>query len=230
LFGAGLRSRPAYDGSGSQRIDLIPVVRFVDQIWFIRSTQGLLEGGARTEFAPNLYQGIQLAYEPGRKTSESDFLEDHAVSNVEPGVSIGAHLEWDHKLGPVPITLLGRVRQNVESGRGAQIDGRFNAGVYSYKRFAAALFTQVTWGDANATGSIYDITRQQSATADLPTFNAGSGLLYKSLGLLWSLDISRHWVAVGSLESRRLDGDASRSPLAEDTSNYYASAGLAYHF
>jgi outer membrane scaffolding protein for murein synthesis (MipA/OmpV family) len=32
------------------------------------------------------------------------------------------------------------------------------------------------------------------------------------------------------MESRRLRGDAARSPLAERVSNYYASAALAYRF
>jgi outer membrane scaffolding protein for murein synthesis (MipA/OmpV family) len=33
-----------------------------------------------------------------------------------------------------------------------------------------------------------------------------------------------------SLEGRRLEGDAARSPLAERKSNHYASAGIAYKF
>jgi outer membrane scaffolding protein for murein synthesis (MipA/OmpV family) len=48
--------------------------------------------------------------------------------------------------------------------------------------------------------------------------------------LLWSVDLSRNWIVVGSMESRVLHGDAERSPLAERESNYYASAGLAYRF
>ena len=44
LLGPGLRSRPAYDGSASQRLELVPVVRYFGQPWFARSTQGVLEG------------------------------------------------------------------------------------------------------------------------------------------------------------------------------------------
>jgi outer membrane scaffolding protein for murein synthesis (MipA/OmpV family) len=35
---------------------------------------------------------------------------------------------------------------------------------------------------------------------------------------------------VGSLNAKTLHGSAARSPLAERTSNAYASAGLAYRF
>jgi outer membrane scaffolding protein for murein synthesis (MipA/OmpV family) len=48
--------------------------------------------------------------------------------------------------------------------------------------------------------------------------------------LLWGVDLSRQWIVVGNLEARRLHGDAARSPLAERTSNHYASASLAYRF
>jgi outer membrane scaffolding protein for murein synthesis (MipA/OmpV family) len=48
--------------------------------------------------------------------------------------------------------------------------------------------------------------------------------------MLGALDLDRRWLVVGSVEGRRLHGDAARSPLAERKSNYYASAGLAYRF
>jgi outer membrane protein len=230
LVGPGLRSRPAYDGSATQHGELVPVIRYFGQTWFARSTQGVLEGGARIELAPGLHAGAQLAYEAGRDMSESDFLESHNVPDIGRGASLGAQLEWDHKFGPMPITLLTRARQHSHSDRGAQVDVRLSAGVYRSGRVAAGVFAQGTWANAKSTDSFYGITPQQSVATGLPAFSAGSGWLFSSFGLLWSVDLSTDWVVVGSLESRRLHGDASRSPLAERDSNYYASAGLAYRF
>ncbi|MDD5177202.1 MAG: MipA/OmpV family protein [Sterolibacterium sp.] len=230
LLGPGLRSRPAYDGSAAQHGELVPVVRYLGQPWFVRSTQGVLEGGVRLELVPGLHAGAQLAYEPGRRTSESDFLKNHSVPDVDRGTSVGVQLEWDHKLGPVPITLLARLRQHTDSDLGAQADFRLSAGVYRSGRVAAGVFTQATWSNAKSAGSYYDITPQQVAITGLPAFHAGEGWLFASVGFLWSVDLSQDWVAVGSMESRRLHGDAVRSPLAERASNYYASAGLAYRF
>lgn len=227
LLGPGLRSRPAYDGSATQRAEFVPVVRYYGQHWFARSTQGVLEGGARIELAPGLHAGAQLAYESGRKTSESDFLKSHGVPDIKIGASVGVHVEWDHKFGPMPITLLARARQHADSDRGAQADFRLSAGIFQSGRVAAGAFTQATWADAKSTNSFYSTPPPQSPT-DLPEFSAGSGWLFASFGLLWSVDLSRDWTVVGSMESRNLRGDAARSPLAERTSNYYASAGIAY--
>jgi len=143
LLGPGLRSQPAYDGSASQRLEFVPVLRYFGENWFARSTQGVLEGGARLELAPGLHAGAQLAYEPGRKTSESDFLKNHSVSDVDPGASVGVHLEWDHKLGPMPITLLARARQNIDADLGAQADLRLSAGVFHGGRFSVGVFTAI---------------------------------------------------------------------------------------
>jgi outer membrane scaffolding protein for murein synthesis (MipA/OmpV family) len=230
LLGPGFRLRPAYDGSASRQRELVPVVRYFGRPWFMRSTQGVLEGGARIELAPGLHGGGQLAYEPGREPRESRFLRDRGVSAIDHGASLGVHLEWDHQLGPVPIALLVRTRQHADSERGAQADLRLSAGAYRGSRFAAGVFAQATWANAKATGSFYGITPQQSAATGLPAFTSGSGWLFGSLGLLWSVDLSQNWLVVGSMESRRLRGDASHSPLVERESNYYASAGLTCRF
>ena len=230
LLGPGLRWRPAYDGSSSHRLEAVPVIRYLGQPLFARSTQGVLEGGLRMELAPGLHAGAQLAYEPGRKPGDSDYLLSHNVAGINNGASYGVQLEWDHKFGPMPITLLGRVRQHTESARGAQADLRLSAGVYQSGRVGAGIYAQTTWANSKSTGSFYGITPAQSAVTRLPAFNAGSGLLYGSLGLLWSVDITRSWIVVGSMEARRLTGDAASSPLTERKSNYYLSAGIAYHF
>jgi MipA family protein len=230
LLGPGLRTKPAYDGSASQRTELVPVVRYLGQPWFARSTQGVVEGGVRMELAPGLHAGAQLAYEPGRRMGDSDFLKSHNVSSIDRGASAGVHLEWDHQFGPMPVTLLVRARQHTDSDLGAQADLRLSAGVYQSGRFSAGVFTQATWASAKSAGAFYGITPQQSAATGLPAFGAGSGRVFGSVGLLWSVDLTREWIVVGSMEARRLQGDAARSPLAERASNYYMAAGLAYHF
>jgi len=229
LLGPGLRSQPVYDGSDSQRIELVPVVRYFGRPWFVRSTQGVLEGGARMKLAPGLTAGVQLAYEPGRERRESPFLRDHHVPGVNRGASIGAHLEWDYKIGPMPITLLARVRQNADFDRGAQADLRLSAGVFQLGRVSAGVSTQATWANSKSTSSLYDVTPQSGVTG-LPAFDAGGGWLFASFGLLWSVDLSRNWIVVGNIEARHLQGDAARSPLTERSTNYYVSAGLAYRY
>jgi outer membrane scaffolding protein for murein synthesis (MipA/OmpV family) len=205
LLGAGLRSRPEYDGSQARRTDVIPLVRYYGRPWFARTTQGILEGGLRQELAPLFWAGAQIAYEAGRDDPELD-----------AGASVGLHLEWDRQFGRVPVGFLIRARQHLDRDRGAQADLRINAGVYAGYGVQAVVFTQATWGTRNAVRSLYG--------------PANSGLLYVSLGAGASFDLARHWVILASAEQRRLRDEAESSPLAERRSAAYFSAGLAYRF
>ena len=230
LIGAGVRSRPAYDGSDSQRTQPVPVLRYLGEPWFVRSTQGPLEGGVRWKLTPGLHVGAQLAYEPGRRASESAFLLAHNVATIGRGASVGLHLEWDPVFGPVPVTLLTRLRRHTDADLGTEADLRLSVGVFKSGPVSAGVFTQATWADAKASRSRYGITPQQSASTGLPSFGAGSGWLSASGGLIWSVGMSRDWVVVGSMEGRRLVGDAAHSPLAERTSNHYLSVGIAHYY
>jgi len=230
ILGPGVISRPAYDGSNSQVLEFVPVVRYLGEPWFVRTTQDVLEAGAWMALAPGLHAGAQIAYEPGRKTSESQFLESHDVPDVDRGASVGLQAEWDHMFGPMPVTLLVRLRQHTDLNRGAQIDLRPSAGVFGAGPVSAGVYAQVTWADAKSADSLYGITPLESTVTGLPAFSAGSGWLFARFGLLASVDLSKEWAVVGSMESRRLFGDAAHSPLAECVSNHYASVGLVYRF
>ncbi len=230
MLGPGLRSRPAYDGSDSRRTELVPVVRHFGDHWFIRSTQGVFEGGPRAEIAPGLHAALQLAYEPGRLQRESAFLAQHGVADLRAGASLGVQVEWDHLFDPVPVTLLARVRQNLTSERGAQADLRFSVGVFHSGPVSAGVFVQGVWANAKSTHAFYGITPTQSAGVGLPAFDAGAGLLATSVGLLGSIDLGPHWLLVGSAEARQLRGDARRSPLVQRRNASVESAGLAYRF
>jgi outer membrane scaffolding protein for murein synthesis (MipA/OmpV family) len=230
MIGPGVRSRPAYDGAEAQRGEVVPVIRYLGEPLFVRSTQGVLEGGLRMSLAPGLHIGAQVAYEPGRRKSESAFLGNRGVPDLDRGASVGAQFEWDHKFGIVPVTLLGRVRQNVDTDRGAQADLRLSVGVFQSGRLGLGLFTQGTWGSSDALSSMYGITPAESATTGLRAYSPGSGFMYASVGLLWSIDITPKWVAVGNFELRRLGREARDSPLAERSTNHYLSAGVAYKF
>jgi outer membrane scaffolding protein for murein synthesis (MipA/OmpV family) len=205
LLGLGVRSRPDYDGASKQELEPIPVIRYYGRTLFARTTQGILEGGVRKEFIPGLVAGAQLAYEGGNDRTD-----------VDPGASIGLHLEWDTRIGPAPINVLGRVRRHLDSDLGTQADLRAAVGIYGSAALKAWLFAQATWASDDWVRSYYT--------------TGGGGLLFTSAGIEGAYDVSRRWVALASLSLRRLHGDAASSPITEDKTNYYASAGLAYRF
>ncbi len=220
IAGAGLRSRPAYDGSKSQRLDVVPILDWSRGALFARTVQGVLEAGARVDVGAGWKLGAQLAYEEGRKASESSFLRNNGFGDVDPGISVGAHAEWDGKIGPAPVLVVARWRQQADSDRGAQADLRGTVGVYENGPLGVALFAQSTWATRKAMRTYYGA----------PGFDPSGGLLDVSAGALASYDLGARWALFGSVEARRLQGDAARSPLAETRSNVVGVAGLGYRF
>jgi outer membrane scaffolding protein for murein synthesis (MipA/OmpV family) len=205
LLGLGVRSRPEYDGAAKQELEPIPVIRYYGRTLFARTTQGVLEGGARAELIKGLFAGVQLAYEGGNDRTD-----------VDPGASYGVHMEWDFKLGPAPAGLLVRTRFHFDSDLGSQTDLRGTLGVYGGGGLALWVFGQATWGSDKWVQSYY---------------TAGEGgLLYTAFGIEGGYDLSRHWLLLGSVHARWLQDDAKRSPITEEKTNYYASVGIAYRF
>jgi outer membrane scaffolding protein for murein synthesis (MipA/OmpV family) len=203
LIGAGVRSRPEFDGLSARKTDLVPVLRYYGQPWFARTTQGILEGGARWSVGEATQIGAQIAYEQGPR-------------DEDPGASIGVHAEWDGRVGRMPLDALLRVRQHIDTDRGLQADLRLTAGVYQGRGVLAGVFGQVTYANGDYYRSFYEIRE--------------SGVVYGSVGALASYGLSPRWELVGSLERRRLTDHAVRSPLVEQRSASYAALGLAYRF
>lgn len=229
-LGAGVRTRPAYDGSAAHETELIPSVRYFGGPWFARTTQGVLEGGARLELSRDFHLGAQLAYEAGRKASEAPFLSSHGVPDVHYTASAGAHAEWDHQIGPAPATALVRVRQLLDTDRGAQADLRYSLGVLGWRAVSAALFFQATWASAKSNQSYYGVPNDVAAGTGLAAYTPGGGLLFTTGGILYGIDLSKSWLIVGNIEARRLQGAAARSPLVEQPTSRYLSASLAYRW
>ncbi|HEV2431280.1 MAG TPA: MipA/OmpV family protein, partial [Burkholderiales bacterium] len=174
-------------------------------ILFARTTQGVLEGGARAELVKGLFAGVQLAFE-----------EENERTDLDPGASYGVHMEWDTNVGRVPINLLARVRFNFDSDNGSQTDLRASVGVYGSERLGVGVFGQATWGSS-------DWFRAYYATD-------GSGLLFTALGVEGIYELGRHWLLIASAHARFLQGDAASSPITEERTNYFASVGVAYRF
>ena len=229
-IGGGARVRPAYEGADSSRVDPIPYLRLYGEHFFARTTQGILEGGWRTQAIGGVVFGAQVAYEEGRFANESAFLSGHHLEDLKPSASLGLHAEGDWKLGPVPLNVLLRYRHDIDSDNGAQTDLRMTAGILDWNRVRAAVFGQATWGDGKSTQRHFGITPQQAAASGLPAYGAGAGTRCVQLGLLGDVDVAKHWVGLWGITYLQLQGDAADSPLTRERNNWYANAGVAYRF
>jgi outer membrane scaffolding protein for murein synthesis (MipA/OmpV family) len=226
LLGVGVQVRPAFDGSSSPRLLVIPMVRYASDPLFVRTTQGVLEGGVRFRDPRGWSFGLLAAYEEGRPATE--FTRERRIEPVDAGVSVGCAAELSGNAGPAPVNLLVRLRRHTVASRGTQVDARITGGVFGGERFRTALYLETTWADGGSARSLYGVTPEQSAESGLEAHRIGAGLLHVTAGLLWSFELSGSWCLLGSAGERWLLGDADRSPLAEQPSGFRMTLGAAY--
>jgi outer membrane scaffolding protein for murein synthesis (MipA/OmpV family) len=150
--------QPAYEGAATTRAQAIPGLRRYGDNLFARTTQGQFEGGVQFKPTNGVAFGAQLAYEGGRVTDESAFLQAHHFEDIAPGASVGVQAEADWTLRAAPLNALVRYRQNIKSGLGAQADLRLTAGLFSQGGINAGWFGQLTWSDAKASQSYFGLT------------------------------------------------------------------------
>jgi outer membrane scaffolding protein for murein synthesis (MipA/OmpV family) len=232
LIGASVRIGPEYDGSRSTDIGLIPVLMYSKDLWFARTSEGILEAGAKAILFDNMYYGIQVAYEEGRDSHNSDFLLMHHVDSLHPSLSLGGFLQYQNIIKTVPVDVLARYRKDIDSSRGDQVDLRVTAGIYRSKdkKFNAEIFAQSTWANDKAIQSYYGINNDETFDTKLSAFHPSGGNLSSEFGFWCSYNLSSNWMLMGNVESHHLEGDAKNSPLTEVSHNNYFSFGVAYQY
>jgi len=203
LLGGAVRTRPEFDGSSERTIDVHPVLRYYGDRWFARTTQGVLEGGARWAVRNGFDVGAQVAYEQGPRDGT-------------PGASVGLHAEGDRTLGRVPINGLIRVRQHLDADRGAELDLRASVGVFGSYGILAAVFAQQTFASSKHFQSYYGVD--------------DSGLLLTILGIQGAYDLADRWVLTANLEHHHLSDNTAKSPFVAQRGGVYFSTGLSYRF
>ncbi len=178
LIGAAVRTRPAYDGSDSQQTRSDPRGEVLRQDLVCAHDAGRArrrrEGRTRSRALSRGADRVRgRAYHERIRVSRRDY----DVPDIAPARPFGLHLEWDAKVGPVPITLLARGRQHADSDHGAQADLRLTAGVYGDERHSRR---RVRPGDLGERKIDPVLLRRHAAAVGgtgLPSFDAGSGPL-----------------------------------------------------
>jgi len=201
FVGGAVYSHPKFDGSPIRHNDPIPQINYAGSRWFARTTEGILEGGARWNVGESAAMGVQAAYEDGPR-------------GEHPGASLGIHAELEGKVGPAPVSSVFRLRQFMSNGKGWEADARVNVGVYEGHGWGLALYGQATWASDKIFNSYYAVN--------------DSGLLFTALGTWGGYAITPKWLFLFSAEQRRLGDAAMPSPFVERRSSPYGSLGLAY--
>jgi len=221
-FGAGLVSRPRYQGADTYRVRLAPLVliRYDNLLLGPLGLEwiALHRGGFRA--------GPVLGYEGGRRESVDPHLYGlgDIRSSITGGVFVAYHFE--------PFEIAATARQAI-THRDNGLNGfvRFEYHVQLVPRqWDLRIGTHFDFANSVYEQTRFGVSPIQSGESGLPVFTPNGGL--KDVGLRASLTYisTEHLVLRVFADVNRFTGDTTDSPIVLNRTQRFFGGGIAYQF
>ena len=220
--GAGLVSRPRYQGADTYRVRLAPLVliRYDDLLLgpFGLEWIAIRHGGFRA--------GPVLGYEAGRRQSVDPHL--YGLGDIPSSISGGAFLAYRFE----PFEIAATARQAI-THRGNGLNGfvRFEYDVQLIPRqWDFRIGTHLDFANSVYEQTRFGVSPIQAEQSGLPVFTPDGGL--KDVGLRASLTYisTEHLILRAFADVNRFTGDAADSPVVLNRTQRFFGGGIAYQF
>jgi len=221
-IGAGLVSRPRYEGADSSRVRLAPLllIRY-DDVFF-----GPLGLGWAAIHSGDFRAGPVLGHEGGRRESVDSHL--YGLGNIPGSITGGVFATYRLERFDIAATVRQAIthRDNGLNGfvrleyRVRLIPRQLELRIGPHLDFGNAVYEQTRFG----------VSAVQSERSGLPVFTPGGGL--RDVGMRANLTYlcSEHLLLRAFAGMSRLTADPADSPIVLDRTQRFFGAGIAYHF
>lgn len=251
--GLGVQSAPRWDGTGSRKASVLPVLQ-------VQWSNGVfisgMSAGMHLSDSPTFEYGPLLAVQPGRDRTGTGRTFDgigstdtmligpvpdpigkrnQRATDLDGMDKIGARLQGG-MFANYYLTPQWRLTSSLLYGAGNDHDGaRLDLGV---QRLAVELGAQhhvslsagVTVVNRNFNQTYFGVTPAEAARSRFTYYEAGGGLQDAHVGVRWNWAWSPSWMLTSNLQARRLLGSTEHSPLVERSANLTVSTAIAYRF
>jgi len=228
--GAGVFVSPKYQGSSEYRVLPVPLIipRFSGEPSEFRrrlTVRGLddirfdLLDNERFELGP------VVGYTFGRDEDDADILD--GIGDVDGGLLLGGYAAYDLDWFKVAVAATTQVTGG-ENGFQVTLGAERGFEVAPDVTLTARLGT--TFADENYMDTNFGITAAQSlaSTANLPSYDAGSGIKDVHLELGAKIALTEKWDMNLRARYGRLVGDAADSPVVESEDQLSGGVRLVY--
>jgi outer membrane protein len=247
--GLGVQSAPRYDGTGSRKVSVLPVLQVE---WSSGVFIAGMSAGMHLSNSPTVEYGPLLAVLPGRDESGTGTvigsLENTLINTIAPGErayvptgrlagidEIGARLQFGgfynvylHPQWRLTSSLLAGAARD-HNGVRLELNVQRLAAVLS-ERHRVSLSAGVGIVNARYNETYFGVTPLEASRSRFHAWRPDGGLQDVHAGVRWNWVLSPAWMATSNLQAKRLLGDASHSPLTERSTNLTVSTAIAYRF
>lgn len=221
-LGAGAQMQPIYEGS--KRYQALPSavldVRYKN-IAFLSAGEGL---GVNVVRGPTYRAGLAVAYDLGRNHHAQHRLT--GLGNVRAAPE--AKLFAEYFLLPFVYTF--DVRKGIGGHDGVIGDLGLYVPLPAAKDFYVFTGPTVTFADGDYMQAYFGISPAQAARSQFHVFTARGGLDRAGWGVTAVYKYSERWWLEAQGTWEYMLGDAGRSPIVEDRSQFAAGVNVLYRF
>jgi outer membrane scaffolding protein for murein synthesis (MipA/OmpV family) len=249
--GAGVLSGPRFDGAGSRKTSVVPVLQ-------VQWSNGIfisgMSAGMHLSTRPSLEFGPLLQVQPSRTSGGSGFVivfpgEQHGGFPLfSPEKLTAAANNPLAGMDKIEARLLGgaffnyylnpewRLTSNWLYGAGNDHNGaiaelgvqRLPVGLGA--RHTLSFSGGVTVVNRNYNQAFFGVTEDEWVRSGNDVYAAAGGLKDARLGVRWNWMLSPSWLLNTNLQATRLLGSAQHSPLVERPTNLTVSTAFVYRF
>jgi outer membrane protein len=220
--GPALVERPDYPGASRSETKLAPLFAVTYSDLLFLGAGGL---GLNAINSHGWRLGPVLSLEPRRE--EDDDPRRQGVGDIDRSVTAGLFAAY--RFGP--FELYGTARQAItHTDNGLHGLVRLDYRLPLIPRKVLVVGPDMDLGNLKYNQTWFGLTPEQSANTGLPAYSPSGGVNDVGLHAAVNLRISEHLLVRTFLQTNRLIGNASRSPLVEDKTQTLAGVGVAYHF
>lgn len=219
-------SAPRYQGADERWLLPLPFVnlRVADRLVLGASGSGLGAGAAVV-----LVESRHVTWTADLSVF-SDRPEDRAealrgLGNRGVGLYVGTALTLRQGIASLTVTGGHGVEQRMGLIGTAAVAVSPSVG-----RWFSSAGVQAVVADRDGMRWDFAVTPQQAAASAHPAFDPAGGLRELNATLTVGHALSRRWSVFASGQAIRLQGDAARSPLVQQRTNWVASSGILWNF
>jgi outer membrane scaffolding protein for murein synthesis (MipA/OmpV family) len=222
-LGAGLLTQPAYEGA--TRYKVLPSVavdiRYRD-IAFASDGEGL---GVNLLRGKNYRAGVAIGYDLGRDQHDDPHLRN--LGSIDPAPEGKVFAEYFL----LPVMLSATLHQAIGGHNGLLLDlGAYVPIPLFDERLIIFTGPATTIANGHYMREYFGVNATQSAASGLRQFTAHAGFKSAGWGATAIYRITDEWMVDCDLAFERLLGDAERSPVVQNSSQFTAILNLDYHF
>ena len=171
----------------------------------------------------NFKAGPILSFSSGRDEDDNDKLK--GLGDVDGSTEFGGFVSYRKK----PLRFRAEVRQDIASGHEGALVELTGGTALPFASLLVFFEIGTTWASNDYMESFFGVNEQQSANSGLERYQADAGIKDINVSMKAGYSITNRWRIGGTVEYKRLLGDAADSPIVDDKNQFLAGISLSYH-